>query len=153
MKTQKKQNGQRCTIPETIDFLSFKKISLDRVGVKDHFMSKRQLEIFLGTQNPGRYEYPYRFVLPRNLPATYSSPNGGFVRYSVKVTVDIPMAYDYEDEKVFIVQSYLDLNEVQGLPLVSFLNRIHKIVENSVGYCFLFDKTDVLINFLFSFAN
>lgn len=42
----------------------------------------------------------------------------------MKATVDIPMAYDYEDEKVFIVQSLLDLNEVQGLPLVSVYENI-----------------------------
>lgn len=125
MRPQKKQNGQRYIISETTNFLNFKKMSLEKVSFHIVFISKYKFSVtntgnLLGTPNPGRYEYPYRFVLPRNLPGTYSSPNNGYIRYSVKATVDIPMAFDYEDEKVFVVQSFLDLNENPRLQLVSF---------------------------------
>lgn len=81
-----------------------------------------------GTQNPGRYEYPFRFVLPRVLPGTYNSPNGGYIRYSLKANVDIPMASDYVNEQFFNVQSIIDLNEMQGLPLVRILSQCNFIL-------------------------
>lgn len=59
----------------------------------------------------GKFEYPFRLILPKLMPSTYKGAHGG-IRYSLKANIDIPMAFDYEDEIEFIVKSRVDLNNM-----------------------------------------
>lgn len=70
--------------------------------------------------NPGKYEYPFRFVLPKNIPSTYNGSHGN-IRYYLKANIDIPMAPDPEDERVFTVMAPIDFNDILGtIELVSW---------------------------------
>lgn len=59
----------------------------------------------------GRHEFPFRFMLPKNIPSTYNGAHG-HIQYCVKAKVDMPMAPDYEDEKQFTVISLINFNEM-----------------------------------------
>ncbi|CAG9821143.1 unnamed protein product [Phaedon cochleariae] len=74
------------------------------------------------TLSCGRYEYPFTFTLPRDLPTTYNG-NYGHIRYYVKANIDIPFAFDYRDEISFTLVSLIDFNEI-----------IHHLQLNPVNY-------------------
>ncbi|CAG9821144.1 unnamed protein product [Phaedon cochleariae] len=63
------------------------------------------------TLSRGRYEYPFTFTLPRDLPTTFDG-SYGHIRYYVKANIDIPFAFDYEDERSFTLISLIDFNEI-----------------------------------------
>ncbi|XP_074028770.1 arrestin domain-containing protein 3 isoform X1 [Leptinotarsa decemlineata] len=63
------------------------------------------------TMAPGRYEYPFTFTLPINLPPNFQG-SYGHIKYFIKGTVDIPFAFDYENERNFDVHALVDFNEI-----------------------------------------
>ncbi|XP_018576804.1 arrestin domain-containing protein 3 [Anoplophora glabripennis] len=65
-----------------------------------------------GDIGPGRYEYPFTFQLPHNLPSTYQGHYGG-VTFILKVKVDRPYRFDYTDSIEVIVASPINLNQMR----------------------------------------
>ncbi|XP_076250024.1 arrestin domain-containing protein 3-like [Rhynchophorus ferrugineus] len=57
----------------------------------------------------GQHIYNFNIQLQPNIPSTYQSEKGT-VSYKLKATVDRPMALDYEDSIVIVVNSPVDLN-------------------------------------------
>ncbi|CAH1953854.1 unnamed protein product [Acanthoscelides obtectus] len=57
----------------------------------------------------GQHMYPFSIVLPTNLPGTYSCDEGN-ITYKLISIVDRPMAFDYQDELIFVVVAPIDLN-------------------------------------------
>nr|XP_023014660.1 arrestin domain-containing protein 3-like [Leptinotarsa decemlineata]XP_023014661.1 arrestin domain-containing protein 3-like [Leptinotarsa decemlineata] len=80
---------------------------------KNKFLSETLILFGKGTMNPGRYEYPFTFILPRNLPETFKGIHG-YIIYYIKANVDIPFAIDYEDEKMFDVPAPIDFNDIKS---------------------------------------
>lgn len=66
------------------------------------------------TYPAGRYAYPFRLELPATLPTSVRDLHG-FVRYSVKVVVTIPMRRDIKAREEFQVVKPLDLNQFPAL--------------------------------------
>eukprot|EP00727_Mastigamoeba_balamuthi_P012918 m51a1_g8249 hypothetical protein (418) ;mRNA; r:137498-138933 len=58
---------------------------------------------------PGQYTMPFAFVLPRGLPASYTSPLG-HVRYTLKATVDRPWRFDHKVYRCLSVLPVVDAN-------------------------------------------
>ncbi|KAJ8967573.1 hypothetical protein NQ314_002772 [Rhamnusium bicolor] len=65
-----------------------------------------------GDVGPGRLEYPFNFVLPKNMPGSYNGKYG-WIKFTIKATVDRPFKSDYEDVKEFVVVSPIDFNEMK----------------------------------------
>ncbi|XP_030749787.1 arrestin domain-containing protein 3-like isoform X1 [Sitophilus oryzae] len=59
----------------------------------------------------GQHIYPFNIQLPQNIPSTYHSEKGT-VSYKITATVDRPMALDFEDNMVIVVNSPIDLNTI-----------------------------------------
>nr|XP_022329045.1 arrestin domain-containing protein 17-like [Crassostrea virginica]XP_022329046.1 arrestin domain-containing protein 17-like [Crassostrea virginica]XP_022329047.1 arrestin domain-containing protein 17-like [Crassostrea virginica] len=59
---------------------------------------------------PGQHVYPFTFQLPPNIPSSFEGGEG-FVRYSIKGTIDKPWKFDHDTKRLFTVASPLDLNE------------------------------------------
>ncbi|KAL1501859.1 hypothetical protein ABEB36_007105 [Hypothenemus hampei] len=57
----------------------------------------------------GQHVFPFNINLPQNIPSTYQCPEGS-VTYTVSANVDRPMAFDYDDNFVVVVNSPVDLN-------------------------------------------
>ena len=57
----------------------------------------------------GRYQYPFQFQLPHQLPSSFEGQYGR-VRYSVKAVIDKPWKFDHEVKRPFTVISNVDLN-------------------------------------------
>lgn len=57
----------------------------------------------------GTHTYPFTCALPPTLPSSFEGEHG-FVRYTVKVTLDRPWKFDQETKMAFTVTSHLDLN-------------------------------------------
>ena len=71
------------------------------------------LGVGMGEDNclpPGQHVYPFTFQLPPNLPSSFEGGEG-FVRYSIKGTIDKPWKFDHDTKRLFTVTSPLDLNE------------------------------------------
>nr|XP_023014664.1 arrestin domain-containing protein 3-like isoform X3 [Leptinotarsa decemlineata]XP_023014665.1 arrestin domain-containing protein 3-like isoform X3 [Leptinotarsa decemlineata] len=80
------------------------------------------------TMVPGRYEYPFTFTLPTNLPSNYEGIYG-HVKYSIKATVDLPFAMDYEEIRYFNVNARIDFNQIRSeLPLAPISYQDEKII-------------------------
>lgn len=62
----------------------------------------------------GEHVYPFSVSLPFQLPSTFNG-EFGHVRYVAKVVIDIPWGKDKEQEKTFIVNSPLNLNDEPSL--------------------------------------
>lgn len=78
---------------------------------------KRIFLLFLGNVGPGKFEYPFSFVLPKNCPSTFSTVHGS-ISYYIKANVDIPWAPDYESQVFFTVVAPIDFNTMQDLSMV-----------------------------------
>lgn len=57
----------------------------------------------------GKHVYPFNFSLPHHLPSTFNEYNG-HVRYTVKVTVDVPWGINQKSKTIFKVVSPINLN-------------------------------------------
>eukprot|EP00916_Digyalum_oweni_P011297 GHVL01018824.1.p1 GENE.GHVL01018824.1~~GHVL01018824.1.p1 ORF type:complete len:423 (-),score=14.79 GHVL01018824.1:325-1593(-) len=57
----------------------------------------------------GRHTFPFCFLLPPSLPSSFEGAHG-YVRYSVKGTIDKPWKFDHTTKKMFTVICLLDLN-------------------------------------------
>lgn len=64
------------------------------------------------TMPKGTYSFPFEFGLPYNIAASFEGEVDfdGYVRYSVKATIDKPWKFDHETKVAFTVASFLDLN-------------------------------------------
>ncbi|KFB40717.1 AGAP001894-PA-like protein [Anopheles sinensis] len=58
---------------------------------------------------PGTHSYPFTCALPPTLPSSFEG-EWGFVRYTVKVTLDRPWKFDQDIKMAFTVISPVDLN-------------------------------------------
>nr|XP_022332254.1 arrestin domain-containing protein 3-like [Crassostrea virginica] len=58
---------------------------------------------------PGQHIYPFSFTLPPNLPSSFEG-GVGYVRYTVKGTIDKPWKFDHNTKRPFTVVALLDLN-------------------------------------------
>ena len=59
----------------------------------------------------GHYQYPFNFQLPTGIPSSFEDDNG-HIRYSIKVILDCPWAFNYETASHFIVNAIYDLNGI-----------------------------------------
>ncbi|KAJ8303884.1 hypothetical protein KUTeg_017467, partial [Tegillarca granosa] len=57
----------------------------------------------------GRHTFPFSFLLPPNLPSSFEGAHG-YVRYTVKATIDKPWKFDHDTKRPFTVICLLDLN-------------------------------------------
>lgn len=77
--------------------------------------TKTHYNNFLGGDDdelpPGKYVYPFSFLLPDNLPSTYDSEYG-YIRYKIEAVVNRPWKFDYECDIFIIVVSPIDLNKI-----------------------------------------
>lgn len=62
-----------------------------------------------GDLGPGRFEYPFTFQLPNNIPGTYRGRYGG-ISFSLEAKVDRPFKVDYTDTKQVVVVSPINFN-------------------------------------------
>lgn len=77
--------------------------------------------MFSGTVGVGRYEYPFQFALPTNIPSSYEGPNG-YIRCYLKGTIETPWSFDSKDERPFYVISPINFNTILNpMELVSIL--------------------------------
>lgn len=60
--------------------------------------------------SPGRHVFPFQFQLPSGLPSSFESFDG-YVRYTVKSTIDRPWKFDHNTKRPFTIISILDLNQ------------------------------------------
>ncbi|ERL86793.1 hypothetical protein D910_04198 [Dendroctonus ponderosae] len=60
------------------------------------------------TLSVGQHIYPFQLGLQQNIPGSYQCESGS-VSYKLVATVDRPMAFDYQDEMLVMVQSPVDL--------------------------------------------
>ncbi|XP_065942642.1 arrestin domain-containing protein 17 isoform X5 [Magallana gigas] len=58
---------------------------------------------------PGQHVYPFTFTLPPNLPSSFEGGTG-YVRYTIKGTIDKPWKFDHNTKRPFTVIALLDLN-------------------------------------------
>ncbi|XP_061179230.1 arrestin domain-containing protein 3-like [Saccostrea echinata] len=58
---------------------------------------------------PGQHVYPFSFQLPPNLPSSFEG-GIGYVRYTIKGTIDKPWKFDHTTKRPFTVIASLDLN-------------------------------------------
>ncbi|XP_022332250.1 arrestin domain-containing protein 17-like [Crassostrea virginica] len=58
---------------------------------------------------PGQHVFPFSFTLPPNLPSSFEG-GVGYVRYTVKGTIDKPWKFDHNTKRPFTVVALLDLN-------------------------------------------
>ena len=58
---------------------------------------------------PGQHIFPFSFTLPPNLPSSFEG-GVGYVRYTVKGTIDKPWKFDHNTKRPFTVVALLDLN-------------------------------------------
>ncbi|CAK9830311.1 Arrestin domain-containing protein 3 [Anthophora retusa] len=62
------------------------------------------------TIDGGFYKYPFSFQLPYSIPSSFEHTDG-YVRYTVKATIDRPWKFNHECKAAFTVISSLNLNE------------------------------------------
>lgn len=67
----------------------------------------------------GQHVYPFTCVLPPTLPSSFEGEYG-YIRYTVKVTLDRPWKFDQEVKSAFTVISNVDLNVNVGLKVLLF---------------------------------
>ncbi|XP_056022796.1 arrestin domain-containing protein 17-like isoform X2 [Ostrea edulis] len=58
---------------------------------------------------PGQHVYPFSFQLPPNLPSSFEG-GVGYVRYTIKGTIDKPWKFDHTTKRPFTIIALLDLN-------------------------------------------
>lgn len=67
-------------------------------------MKKKHMEI-------GTHSFPFKYVLPQKIPASFESPNG-FVRYSITAHMDKADLGFQSAVAFFTVNAILDLNTI-----------------------------------------
>ncbi|XP_057662386.1 arrestin domain-containing protein 2-like isoform X2 [Diorhabda carinulata] len=66
-----------------------------------------------GTLSPGYHSFPFAFTLPKvNMPNPYNG-NYGYIRYYIKAVMDIPFAFDQEDEVTLHIISPINFNFIR----------------------------------------
>lgn len=78
----------------------------------NYFIGESHLEV-------GEHVYPFNVSLPHQLPSTFNGEYG-HVRYTAKVTIDIPWGKDKENETLFEVISPFNLNDEPSLSVSIF---------------------------------
>lgn len=66
----------------------------------------------MGSENslpPGEHFFPFSLQLPPTLPSSFEG-GVGYVRYTIKGTIDKPWKFDHDTKRPFTVTSLLDLN-------------------------------------------
>lgn len=75
-----------------------------------HHIEKINLKKGHEREHPaGNHKYPVQFTLPANLPSSYIGLNG-YIRYTVKVHVDVAWKFDSKFSQEFNVVAPIDLN-------------------------------------------
>lgn len=67
----------------------------------------------------GTHIYPFSVNLIPNLPSSFEG-SYGYVRYTVKTTIDRPWKFNQDSKAAFTVVSHLDLNKLPVNPSVGF---------------------------------
>ncbi|XP_043478851.1 arrestin domain-containing protein 17-like [Leptopilina heterotoma] len=79
----------------------------------EEYFSKRQYLIggeYDDIELPhGESFFPFEFTLPSRLPSSFESKLG-YIRYTIKATIDLPWKFDIETKSAFTVISKYDLN-------------------------------------------
>lgn len=57
----------------------------------------------------GEHSFPFSMMLPNHLPSSFEGQYG-YVRYTVKATLNRPWKFDHEVKAAFTVLLHLDLN-------------------------------------------
>ncbi|XP_050698169.1 arrestin domain-containing protein 3-like [Eriocheir sinensis] len=57
----------------------------------------------------GSRNFPFTFILPSDIPSSFTSPNGSVV-YKLKAEADLPLRFDQSTHKMFSVNFMYDLN-------------------------------------------
>ncbi|KAK3098424.1 hypothetical protein FSP39_019320 [Pinctada imbricata] len=57
----------------------------------------------------GQHAFPFSFILPPSLPSSFEG-TWGYVRYTIKATIDKPWKFDHDTKRPFTVVALLDLN-------------------------------------------
>ncbi|XP_044758207.1 arrestin domain-containing protein 1-like [Coccinella septempunctata] len=108
-----------------------------------HYFFQMETKLFEpedGVLNPGFYSYPFTFLLPPSLPSTFEFPYG-YVRYSLKGIVDIPLAFDPTDRVDLAVISILDISTLPE----SLRQPCQTRDESMMGCCLVFNSEPVTV--------
>jgi hypothetical protein len=84
----------------------------------------------------GEHYFQFSMILPKNLPSSFEGPCG-YVRYTVKATLDRPWKFDRKVNAFFTVLSHLDLT-------VDPKNKESVKKENCKSFCCFFCKSGPL---------
>ena len=80
------------------------------------------------TMHPaGNFRYPFRFELPRFSPTSFEGRHGR-VRYWIRATIDRPVRFNLESEKIFTVISHLNLNNLADMMVSNVLSASYTII-------------------------
>ncbi|KAL1493422.1 hypothetical protein ABEB36_011481 [Hypothenemus hampei] len=85
-----------------------------------------------GSLPSGTHVFPIRFQLPLNIPSSFVG-EWGYIKYSIKITVDLPMRFDIEDTMVF--------NVIAPIIMPIFLMPTTISGERSICCCFCREGT------------
>lgn len=98
---------------------------------------------------PGTYDYTFQCMLPPGLPTSVEG-NIGYIRYTARVVLDIPMWPDKEFDVPFTVIKAINLNAIPALRVIysifTFIN------SRMVKSCLRFTHYDFLCVTLWTFA-
>lgn len=109
--------------------------------VGTHYFFQMETKLFEpndGILEAGVHNYDFTFLLPPSLPSTFEFPYG-YIRYSIKAFVDIPLAFDPKDRVDLAVISVLD---VTTLP-ESLRQPCQAKDESMLGCCWIYNTVPV----------
>lgn len=83
----------------------------------------------------GEHFYPFNCALPPTLPSSFEH-DYGYVRYTVKATIDRPWKFDHEVKTAFTVVSNFDLNKEPraAVIIIFFLNCTRRVMNPSTHF-------------------
>lgn len=67
---------------------------------------------------PGTYNYNFQCMLPAELPTSVEAEIG-YIRYTARVNIDIPRAFDKEFNTSFTVIKAINLNSMPALRVIN----------------------------------